>query len=256
VIFAEPLIIFYRSFGSPVLETTTIFNCKKRCDSQSFRVLGAIMKLALIGAIAVACFSVAPAMASTVTFDATLDLSQPGVLTNTQIHAYNGGESAFSPIVPQQVAVGDQFTLNYDFGGTGVSADNITFAWASVDAQFTDPNEDVDEAGTFSFLNKDGSTLLSLTFGSDTEGSRHIGQGSQFFNTGAIVFYGVSYSGTLTGASPSDARTYNQPALWVDGTNLHALTAVTPVPAALPLFISALGGLGFVGWRRKRADAA
>lgn len=30
--------------------------------------------------------------------------------------------------------------------------------------------------------------------------------------------------------------------------------APTPIPAALPLFISALGGLGFVGWRRRRAD--
>jgi hypothetical protein len=32
-------------------------------------------------------------------------------------------------------------------------------------------------------------------------------------------------------------------------------TATTPLPAALPLFISALGGIGFVGWRRKRAAA-
>lgn len=32
--------------------------------------------------------------------------------------------------------------------------------------------------------------------------------------------------------------------------------AVTPVPAALPLFISGLGGLGLVGWRRKRAASA
>jgi hypothetical protein len=29
--------------------------------------------------------------------------------------------------------------------------------------------------------------------------------------------------------------------------------ATTPIPAALPLFASALGGLGFAGWRRKRA---
>jgi hypothetical protein len=29
--------------------------------------------------------------------------------------------------------------------------------------------------------------------------------------------------------------------------------ATTPIPAALPLLVSALGGLGFVGWRRKRA---
>ncbi|HEY4162789.1 MAG TPA: PEP-CTERM sorting domain-containing protein, partial [Dongiaceae bacterium] len=31
--------------------------------------------------------------------------------------------------------------------------------------------------------------------------------------------------------------------------------AQTPVPATLPLFVSALGGLGFVGWRRIRTHA-
>jgi hypothetical protein len=36
-----------------------------------------------------------------------------------------------------------------------------------------------------------------------------------------------------------------------------ALAATTPIPAALPLFISALGGLGYAGWRRrKRSQAA
>ncbi len=30
---------------------------------------------------------------------------------------------------------------------------------------------------------------------------------------------------------------------------------VVPLPAALPLFLSALAGLGFVGWRRRQADA-
>ncbi len=32
------------------------------------------------------------------------------------------------------------------------------------------------------------------------------------------------------------------------------VTAV-PLPAALPLFLSALAGLGLMGWRRKRATA-
>jgi hypothetical protein len=35
-----------------------------------------------------------------------------------------------------------------------------------------------------------------------------------------------------------------------------AAVAATPIPAALPLLASALGGLGFVGWRRKRAASA
>jgi len=39
--------------------------------------------------------------------------------------------------------------------------------------------------------------------------------------------------------------------------NFGSLTvAATPIPAALPLLVSALGGLGFVGWRRKKAEAA
>lgn len=32
-----------------------------------------------------------------------------------------------------------------------------------------------------------------------------------------------------------------------------AFTAVTPIPAALPLFATALGGLGFMTWRRRKA---
>jgi hypothetical protein len=41
----------------------------------------------------------------------------------------------------------------------------------------------------------------------------------------------------------------------VSGTlNFGSLTvATTPIPAALPLLVSALGGLGFVGWRRRQA---
>jgi hypothetical protein len=39
--------------------------------------------------------------------------------------------------------------------------------------------------------------------------------------------------------------------------NFGSLTvAATPIPAALPLLISALGGLGFVGWRRRNLQAA
>jgi hypothetical protein len=31
--------------------------------------------------------------------------------------------------------------------------------------------------------------------------------------------------------------------------------SATPIPATLPLFISALGGLGFVGWRHRKLAA-
>jgi hypothetical protein len=38
----------------------------------------------------------------------------------------------------------------------------------------------------------------------------------------------------------------------IAGLNFDQVAATTPVPAALPLFGSALGGLGFAGWRRRR----
>ena len=40
------------------------------------------------------------------------------------------------------------------------------------------------------------------------------------------------------------------------GTLTVATVAATPIPAALPLFASALGGIGFVGWRRRKNAAA
>jgi hypothetical protein len=37
------------------------------------------------------------------------------------------------------------------------------------------------------------------------------------------------------------------------GFTVGTVVAVIPVPAALPLFAAGLGGLGFLGWRRKKA---
>jgi hypothetical protein len=41
-----------------------------------------------------------------------------------------------------------------------------------------------------------------------------------------------------------------------DNDYLVAGASVVPIPAALPLFLSALGGLGLIGWRRKGARTA
>jgi hypothetical protein len=47
-------------------------------------------------------------------------------------------------------------------------------------------------------------------------------------------------------------------ASFTDGSEgIYRADAVSPVPlpAALPLFLSALAGLGLMGWRRRQADA-
>ena len=61
-----------------------------------------------------------------------------------------------------------------------------------------------------------------------------------------VVRFQYSYSGTVYTAQL---------------TTLHmsqvvaSVPATTPIPPALPLFVSALGGLGFLGWRRRKAAA-
>jgi len=42
----------------------------------------------------------------------------------------------------------------------------------------------------------------------------------------------------------------------VCGPEISCETTITPIPGALPLFASGLGGLGLLGWRRKRKTAA
>jgi len=63
-----------------------------------------------------------------------------------------------------------------------------------------------------------------------------------FLPYGAIADPSGSFTYAPEGAYPADTQ-YN-------GTIPQ--TAVTPVPAALPLFAGGLGALGLLGWRRKR----
>jgi hypothetical protein len=46
------------------------------------------------------------------------------------------------------------------------------------------------------------------------------------------------------------------PARATDVDACAVVIGATPIPAALPLFASGLGALGFIGWRRKRKAQA
>jgi hypothetical protein len=61
---------------------------------------------------------------------------------------------------------------------------------------------------------------------------------------------GISADGTIIvgdGIDPS-----GQPEAWMASISLKDPPLETPLPAALPLFATDLGGLGLLGWRRKR----
>lgn len=78
----------------------------------------------------------------------------------------------------------------------------------------------------------------------------------QSVTTSDVAFY-YSYhsiSGTAAYLSPAlyiGGRSYSYNATYVWAS--VASTAVTPLPAALPLFAAGLSALGLLGWRRKKA---
>ena len=58
--------------------------------------------------------------------------------------------------------------------------------------------------------------------------------------------------GFLAGAAPIELEFID---FNIEGATINVNTVV-PVPAALPLFVTALAGLGFAGYRRRKAKAA
>jgi hypothetical protein len=61
-----------------------------------------------------------------------------------------------------------------------------------------------------------------------------------------------SFATYFTTADPLHIFTSQTGAVHVD---VSQTLAATPIPATLPLFVSALGGIGFLGWRRRKSDA-
>jgi hypothetical protein len=93
---------------------------------------------------------------------------------------------------------------------------------------------------TLSASNLVASNFSSFNFTTGVAGSAH-----PDFTTGAMLF------GILALTQTQDGQTFD--AIF---DNLSVTVNQTPLPAALPLFASGLGGLGLLGWRRKRKRKA
>jgi hypothetical protein len=70
-----------------------------------------------------------------------------------------------------------------------------------------------------------------------------------------VNWFALALFGTDDGNCGFNCVLTPQSPTWNPGFEGSAVVAVaaTPVPATLPLLASALGGLGWIGWRRKRA---
>jgi hypothetical protein len=110
--------------------------------------------------------------------------------------------------------------------------------------------------GVFTGGNFNGDTVfpvdgLGLVFivGTPGAGSSSTGIHAGGFN----IWYNGGTSYTLYLSSPYDGQTGT--ATFTECTDCAPSPSATPLPAALPLFATGLGALGFLGFRRKRKAA-
>ena len=74
----------------------------------------------------------------------------------------------------------------------------------------------------------------------------------QNFLSGSPIFGSFDYN---IASNPDNFDTVTGLVFVRQVASAPSVVAATPIPAALPLFISALGGLGFLGWRRGKPAA-
>jgi hypothetical protein len=97
----------------------------------------------------------------------------------------------------------------------------------------------------FSAANATGSNLFTIT--GDQLLIQTYGHDQVRFDFGNELFQSVLLSTNSNAFEFANLQTFGGPA--------PAAAVATPLPAALPLFVSGLGALGFVGWRRKKKAA-
>lgn len=183
--------------------------------------------LAAIGCLALLIGAIKPAAAATVSYDV--------VFTGSGFSLSSGSGT------PATSAVGEfHVTLDPAVSSGGTSGISLTFLnniglGSALEYNYDAAADELVVGGSAGGIG----TLSGLDFGLGIAG----------FTSGSPGIFALLYS-TI---SPDAQFSAGSATVFV--TQI-AQVAATPIPAALPLFISALGGLGFVGWRRSKARAA
>lgn len=202
-------------------------------------------KFAACAVIAATALS-APAYATNIVVNQTLDVTQPMSGTFPAFYGWQG-TPAFDGGFNVAIAEGDTFDFTIDFlGSQTLTVNNPTMVWAF---SFADQGSEVTGTGTFSFLDAAGLPFLTSSTKTDTEASVHFGQ---FFHESdfaggfpsSITFSGVRYSGTLNDYIQPGVitRNYDSPAFYI---------SAVPEPETYVMLLAGLGLLGFMARRRK-----
>ena len=168
--------------------------------------------------------------------DAT-DLTKPPYPDNGSIFQHanpvlaTGSEAGGGAIFPDLFA-GDSID---------VGANSVTFIYAALGSSLGFNYAFITTFTGLDWVGADGpGTLVSVAFASGATGLVS-GAQANFIDASSFEFQGTV--DLVNGAN-----------FTIDLTAVHTPISAVPIPAALPLFLSALAGLGFVGWRRRQAD--
>jgi hypothetical protein len=156
-------------------------------------------------------------------------------------------------------------TLSYELGGTGTqtfhsdttlslggSCLSVCFVSELVSISGTGPagSSTSGWAGTATAVTTDNlGDLLTLAVSAGDVGSSHPKNGGVFFISGLPSVLDVSSSSLASFLGGPGTVDYSISISLPEGVH------VTPLPAALPLFVTGLGALGLLGWWRKRKRA-
>jgi hypothetical protein len=106
--------------------------------------------------------------------------------------------------------------------------------------------------------------LFKATTGTDFGELNVFGSGSStsigLGNSGGTLFAGFNFATPVSTLLASGSADFDGGIVSVPGerglASLAGTAVLTPLPAALPLFATGIGGLGLLGWRRKRKAQA
>lgn len=204
---------------------------------------------------------------------------------------FSSGLNGFSAGTTESSAPGNEvFLSNFGSAGTQLNLSGLA-ANSAVTVTFTldvigseDGNGPEGGGADFFKVSLNGASAFNENFanyqGANTQsyGGPGLGGGTYAPGTGAAGTGTLGYSGfpggtrdsiyslTVTGLTNSsgvlavlfqDLSNQNRSDEYygIDNVTVQGTLAPAPIPAALPLFASALGGLGFVGWRRRKPRA-
>lgn len=166
------------------------------------------------------------------------------LMASAQVLAINGDLTSTAGSDP---ADGTLFSLHE------VDQGEFQLAWGTSGNRFDSFTWDFAESITGFFVTLSGfQSMFSMTFDEGT--------GSETFDitdaVGGSGLFGVVFDQAITSLTFSTTWAYDFAAMDDLYYKTESSVSAVPIPAGLPLLLSAIGGLGLMGWRKKRATAA